>query len=210
MCCCPWWLTRQDQTSTRLFCALAEISSYCDKGSPPQKMFLNEFFLKVVKTYLAIHIIFSFRFWSKTPKKNFIFLDDFPNGGSLQNVVRVKIFCVIAIFLVIGNFDVTTIIINSNIVLVIKMPNIRPKVVLPLIILCEWGYVAEGRSHCITCSIWNQPVFKLWFHFQRSFENLIWSQFLGQVGWAGDLLRKLRQLFWLLTRLDLLGDNVIT
>ena len=69
--------------------------------------------------------------------KNFIFLDDFPNGGSLQNVVRVIIFFVIAIFLVIGNFDVTTIIINSNIVLVIKMPNIRPKVVLPLIILCE-------------------------------------------------------------------------
>ena len=64
-------------------------------------------------------------------------MDDFPNGGSLQNVVRVIIFFVIAIFLVIGNFDVTTIIINSNIVLVIKMPNIRPKVVLPLIILCE-------------------------------------------------------------------------
>ena len=163
-----------------------------------------------MQTYLAIHIIFSFCFWSKTPKKLHFFLDDFPNGGSLQNVVRVIIFFVIAIFLVIGNFDVTTIIINSNIVLVIKMPNIRPKVVLPLIILCEWGYVAEGRSHCITCSIWNQPVFKLWFHFQSSFENLIWSQFLGQVGWAGDLLRKLRQLFWLLTRLDLLGDNVIT
>ena len=61
-------------------------------------------------------------------------MDDFPNGGSLQNVVRVKIFFVIA---VIGNFDVTTIIINNNIVLVIKMPHIRLKVVLPLIILCE-------------------------------------------------------------------------
>ena len=89
-----------------------------------------------MQTYLAIHIIFSFCFWSKTPKKLHFFLDDFPNGGSLQNVVRVIIFFVIAIFLVIGNFDVTTIIINSNIVLV-KMPNIRPKVVLPLIILCE-------------------------------------------------------------------------
>ena len=50
----------------------------------------------------------------------------------------------------IGNFDVTTIIINNNIVLVIKMPHIRLKVVLPLIILCEWGYVAEGRSHCVS------------------------------------------------------------
>ena len=90
-----------------------------------------------MQTYLAIHIIFNFCFWSKTPKKLHFFLDDFPNGGSLTNVVRVKIFFVIAIFLVIGNFDVTTIIINNNIVLVIKMPHIRLKVVLPLIILCE-------------------------------------------------------------------------